>query len=180
MTSVSLRAAIAADRALLEYWDSKPHVIAATGGDDSFDWAIELPRSVGWRELLVAEHRGRPVGFIQIIDPLLEETHYWGDIGPKLRAIDIWIGEESDLGRGFGTRMMHLAIERCFANAEVTAILIDPLERNHGARRFYKRLGFSEVEHRRFGGDDCVVCRLSRETWASLRRHAGSDSRTSA
>jgi aminoglycoside 6'-N-acetyltransferase len=36
---------------------------------------------------------------IQIIDPAQEETHYWGDVEAELRAIDIWIGEESDLDR---------------------------------------------------------------------------------
>mgnify|MGYP003467119708 CR=1 FL=1 len=38
---------------------------------------------------------------MQIIDPALEESHYWGDIGPDLRAIDIWIGSPGDLGRMF-------------------------------------------------------------------------------
>ena len=52
-----------------------------------------------WRELLIAEREGRPVGFVQIIDPLEEETHCSSEVAPDLRAIDIWIGEEQDLGR---------------------------------------------------------------------------------
>ena len=51
---------------------------------------------------------------IQIIDPALEESHYWGDVPENLRAIDIWIGEETDLGKGYGTQMMQLALARCF------------------------------------------------------------------
>ncbi len=160
-----LRPASLADLELLEHWDSQPHVIAASGDDGGFDWRAELPRDVDWREMLIAEADGRPVGFIQIIDPLREETHYWGPVAPNLRAIDIWIGEENDLGRGFGTRMMQLAIERCFRVPLVAAVLVDPLETNRRARRFYERLGFEAVERRRFGNDDCTVYRLRRSAW---------------
>jgi aminoglycoside 6'-N-acetyltransferase len=98
--------------------------------------------------------------------------HYWGDVEPNLRAIDIWIGEERDLGRGYGTRMMELAIERCFAEPAVTAIVIDPLAANTRAHRFYERLGFRRIDRRTFGdGDDCFVYRLERGAWN--RRRAG-------
>lgn len=62
-----------------------------------------------------------PIGFIQIIDPVREESHYWGDVAENLRAIDIWIGAETDLGKGYGTKMMQLALVRCFADLSVTA-----------------------------------------------------------
>lgn len=43
------------------------------------------------------------IGVIQVIDPAGEETQYWGNIGEGYRAIDIWIGEAEDLGKGYGT-----------------------------------------------------------------------------
>jgi aminoglycoside 6'-N-acetyltransferase len=162
---VSLRRARPADRDLLRLWDSRPHVVAAAGEDGDFDWDLELPRRVAWRELLIAEEAGRPVGFLQIIDPAEEETHYWGEIGPNLRAIDIWIGEEADLGRGLGTAMMELALDRCFADSIVEAVLIDPLASNTRAHRFYERLGFTLVGPRIFGPDHCLVYRLDRQAW---------------
>jgi aminoglycoside 6'-N-acetyltransferase len=112
--------------------------------------------------LLIGEIGARPVGVVQIIDPLLEETHYWGDVEPGRRAIDIWIGEQTDLGRGYGTMMMSLSLDRCFADNAVTAVLVDPLARNTRAHRFYERFGFRCVERRRFGKDDCFVYRLDR------------------
>ena len=162
-----LRRATPADQPLLEYWDSKPHVAAAGGEDDDCDWGVELTRDAEWSEILVAELEGRAIGLLQIIDPAMEETHYWGDVGPNLRAIDIWIGEEPDLGRGYGSAMMRLAVQRCFANPAVTAILIDPLAANESAIRFYRRLGFVDVGPRRFGNDDCLVLRLERSAWIS-------------
>ncbi len=61
--------------------------------------------------------------------------------------------------------MMHAAIERCFQNSEVTALLIDPLESNIHAHRFYERLGFKFVRKQRFEDDDCMVYQLVREHW---------------
>ncbi len=163
--TVSLRKATIDDVALLTYWDSKAHVIAATGSDDAEDWAKAIATDPEWAYYLIAESDGRPVGMVQIIDPLLEESHYWGEIEPNLRAIDIWIGEESDLGNGLGTVMMSQALDLCFAEPAVTAVVIDPLASNTGARRFYERMGFSAVGPRRFGADDCVVYRIDRHRW---------------
>ncbi len=164
---IQLRPASIADLALLQHWDEQPHTIASDP-DDKWNWEEELLKTPDWREQLIAELDGRPIGCIQIIDPQLEETHYWGEVPPKLRAIDIWIGEASDLGKGYGTVMMHLALRRCFQAPEVTAVLIDPLESNVQAHRFYERLGFQLVEKRRFDEDDCMVYRLERGRYFEL------------
>lgn len=163
--SVRLRAATMQDVALLTYWDSQPHVVAATGDDAPGDWAEELSVDPDWRWYLVAEDDDRPVGLVQIIDPREEESHYWGESEPGLRAIDIWIGEQSDLGHGLGTQMMSQALDLCFAHPDVIAVVIDPLATNIRARRFYERMGFEAVGPRRFGTDDCLVYRLDRPAW---------------
>lgn len=157
------------DVALLSYWDTKPHVVAATGDDDVIEWAEEIANADGTFEIFIAEEDGRSIGVVQIVDPALERTHYWGDAELHQRAIDIWIGEETDLGRGFGTHMMTLALDYCFTPDDVTAVLIDPLERNVDARRFYRRMGFVDVGPRRFGADDCMVMRITRDGWDRRR-----------
>jgi aminoglycoside 6'-N-acetyltransferase len=161
---INLRPATLADLNLLRHWDKQAHVVAADPNDD-WGWEVELTRTPNWREQLIAEIAGRPIGFIQIIDPAREDSHYWGDVPENLRAIDIWIGEEADLGKGYGTKMMQLALARCFADPTVTAVLIDPLASNTRAHRFYERLGFQCIDRRWFGEDDCLVYRLNRETW---------------
>lgn len=164
---MNLRPATLADLELLQYWDEQPHVIASDPNDD-WDWEVELERTPDWREQLIAEINRRPIGFIQIIDPAREDSHYWGDVAENLRAIDLWIGEASDLGKGHGTKMMHLAITRCFSNPTVGAILVDPLASNGRAHRFYERLGFQFEEFRQFGADECRVYRLTRESWLKI------------
>jgi len=158
---ITLRDATPVDLALLRGWDEREHVIAGHT-DADWGWEVELARSPDWREQLIIETDGVPIGFVQIIDPAREDSHYWGEVGPDLRAIDIWIGEAAYLGRGYGSAAMRSAIERCFADPAVGAILIDPLAANVRAHRFYERLGFRFVERRDFGGDDCFIYRLDR------------------
>lgn len=155
------RKATEQDIDLLQFWDKQPHIIESDPNSD-WAWEIELRRTPEWREQLIYEKDGRPIGFVQIIDPALEDSHYWGDVENNLRAIDIWIGLEGDLNRGYGTNMMRDALGRCFAVPEVVAVLIDPLASNIRAHRFYRRFGFEFVERRRFGQDDCFVFRKDR------------------
>ena len=54
-----LRKATLDDVELLQYWDTKPHVIASTGEDDWFDWPAELASDPTWREMLISEAEGQ-------------------------------------------------------------------------------------------------------------------------
>lgn len=164
MSSITLRTANIDDLKILKHWDTQPHVIES--GVEDWDWENQIGKNPVWRESLIAELDGRPIGFMEIIDPFLDEEHYWGeDVESNLRAVDIWIGEKEDLGKGYGTTMMKLALEKCFAPPEVAAVIIDPLASNKDAHRFYERLGFKFVEERSFDEDDCFVYRLEREDW---------------
>lgn len=158
---VTLRPATSDDLQLLKFWHRQPHVIAAVG-DDDWGWEKELNRHPPWREQLIAEVAGHPIGFLEIIDPSQDDERYWGCIAEGHRAVDIWIGDPDYLGQGYGTQMMELAIERSFADPLVTTILVDPLEQNGPAHRFYERLGFEYVIQRTFGEDRCSVFRLTR------------------
>lgn len=163
--SITLRRATLADVPLLEKWDDEPDVAFSTGAElepDDWVWSKEVVRDVTWQEILIAEENARPIGVVQICDPHVEPTHYWGEIEPNLRAIDIWLGDPSDRNRGLGARVMKLAIDRCFAPPEVTAIVIDPLVANVRAIRFYERMGFRFIGERHFGPDHCHVMRLER------------------
>ena len=162
-----VRTATIDDLALLRRWDDEPHVVESDRNDD-WGWETELLRSPPWREQLIAEVDGRAIGFVQIIDPALEDSHYWGDAPAHLRAVDIWIGEADALGRGHGSEMMRQTLARCFAPADVEAVLIDPLASNVDAIRFYRRMGFEFVEARDFADDHCHVHRLSRESYLQL------------
>ena len=158
---IKLRIAQKEDQKLLEYWDTKKHVIDCAPNDE-IDWEEELNRNVDWQEILIAELDARPIGVLVNIDPQLESSHYWGKVEANKRALDIWIGEESDLGKGYGTVMMELMFDRCFKIQKANSILIDPLSSNTKAIKFYKKLGFEFVEERIFDQDLCTVLEKKR------------------
>jgi aminoglycoside 6'-N-acetyltransferase len=175
MPTVALRPATFADIRWLEIWDKDPGVIACASDDpnatmafDDIDWEHEIATQSDVYEYLIAELDGRPIGALNICDPHREPTHYWGEIAPNLRAIDIWIGAAADRGKGYGTKMMRLALRRCFADLRVTGIVIDPLASNTRAHEFYRRLGFKAGARRTFGDDDCLVHELARHDWESV------------
>lgn len=161
-----LRLATLDDLPLILRWNEAPHV-----PDFGWDWAAEISRKLDWRELLIAELDGRAIGFMQILDPAREESHYWGDCEEHTRALDIWLGEPRDFGQGHGTQMMHLAIDRCFADSSVEAVFVDPEVDNTRSHQFYERLGFRRVDTRTFSeGDVCHVYRLDRAQWLRPQR----------
>ena len=171
MPDLVIRPARPEDAGRLRAWDEKPHIMEIMGeneGDEHKNWGRELARHQPWRWRFIAEVEGNPIGIVQIIDPAEEEPRYWGEVERNLRAIDIWIGEEEYIGRGFGTAMMAFALAHCFDKTDVTAVLIDPLASNMNARRFYEKMGFERVGPRRFGKDDCMVYRLGRERWRTM------------
>src|SRR5262245_8136526 len=126
---LAFRRATVEDAPLLRRWDDEPHVAASDPNDD-WQWETELAEDYPWREQVMAELDGVPIGFLQIIDPAEETSRYWGDVPATLRAVDIWIGEAAYLGQGYGSHMMRWAIDFCFADPAVEAILIDPLASN--------------------------------------------------
>lgn len=170
---IYLRPAAINDVPVLKHWDSQPHVLKArnlTEPDTEWNWEAEINRAPSWRELLIGEVDNRPVAFLQIIDPQEEDTHYWGDVPQHQRAIDIWIGEEQDLGNGYGTVMMQLTLDRCFADETVQKVVIDPLEENKRAHIFYEKLGFKFVAPRMFGEDRCYVYEMHRSEWIAAAK----------
>ena len=171
-SGIRLRLATPGDAPLLRHWDEQPHVLAA---DPDSDWAWEetLTHNPDWREQYIAELDGRPIGFVQVMDPAQDPEAYWGSVDAPVRAIDIWIGEADCLGRGYGTEMMAEALRRCFRDDAVTAVLIDPLLENTRAHRFYRRLGFRPVGERWFGSDLCLVHELTRAVWLAAGRGNG-------
>jgi aminoglycoside 6'-N-acetyltransferase len=176
LPTVTLRPAALADVAWLDLWNTDTDVIACSTDDpdattafDDTDWPAELALQSAVYQYFIAELGGRPIGAMHICDPYLEPTHYWGEIAPNLRAVDIWIGSPADRGKGYGAKMMRLALQRCFADPHVTAIVIDPLTSNGRAHQFYRRLGFKPLERRRFGQDECLVHQLTRHDWLASK-----------
>ena len=58
---------------VLRRWDEQPHVTASNPHDD-WGWETELKKSLDWRQSLIAEIDGDPIGFLEIIDPARDDV----------------------------------------------------------------------------------------------------------
>lgn len=160
-----LRIATPGDADLLRRWEQAPQVREA--GALGWDWDVQLHEDVDWRQSLVAEVDGRAIGFIEWIDTAREPEGWFGDIGEGIRAIDLWIGEADALGQGHGTAMMRPVLAACFADPATRAVIVDPLQSNLAAQRFYRRLGFQVQADADLHGDACRLMRLERADWVA-------------
>lgn len=167
--AILLRDATRTDIPLLRHWDSQPHKKEADPNSD-WQWETEVGREAPGRRQLIAELNARPIGYVEILRCALDEEQYWGAAPDTWAAIDIWLGDASDIGHGYGTRILQMAIQMCFKDDGIDVIVLDPLATNIRARRFYEKNGFEFVEERRIGVDDCAIYRLTRERWTSFPR----------
>src|SRR5688500_14368600 len=92
---LTLRPATPADVGWFERWAADPGVIEATSDDPGAtgafgdtDWADEVAAEDQYSQYFIAELDDRPIGAMQICDPHLESSHYWGEMPANLRAID--------------------------------------------------------------------------------------------
>ena len=81
---VQLRNATMDDVHLLQGWDQQEHLQGYDiMGDEDFndwDWPQSLAKDYPWKRQLIAEtiSQNIPIGFVLVIDPANEITHYWG------------------------------------------------------------------------------------------------------
>ena len=167
--TITLRPATQADVPLLELWDEDPDVHASSPNDD-WDWAGQTLATEGLNNF-IAELDGRPIGYIQLTDLARDASQYWGAHQTGLMAIDIEIGEPDARGAGNGRIIMGLALEFCFSDPSIRAVLIDPLITNTRAISFYQSLGFIFLENRWFDQDHCAVHHMTRETYNKEHPH---------
>lgn len=90
---------------------------------------------------------GRPIGHIQTYRTD-DWPDYWGraEMPPGTAGIDLFIGEESHLHRGFGARiLLRFLAEVVFADPTAARCVIDPDPANFSAIRAYGKAGFTYV-----------------------------------
>jgi aminoglycoside 6'-N-acetyltransferase len=169
---ITLRKTTIKDIPILNYWDKQDHVMFASGNDanqsenDPNYWEYELSLcDAKTYQYYIAELDGVPIAYLQMINPGLEVTKYWGDMEDGYRAVDIIIGDKENLGKGYGTTIMRLILDICFKDQTVKGVYIDPLSKNLRAIKFYQKIGFEFVDNRNFDEDNCDVYYISREKY---------------
>lgn len=128
-------------------WLNAPHVQKWW---DKFVWTMEMVKDkyTGYIEsedinCYIINLEEKPIGLIQIykVDKFPPAKHK--AILPKnIWGVDMFIGEESLLGKGIGSAALKLFIEKY---ADFEYLLIDPHKDNLPAIKTYQKCGFEEI-----------------------------------
>jgi len=111
----------------------------------------ELVAGNGYDYPFIIELGGKPIGYIQYCD-----LFAYRNTCEKLKGVftkepkgsfcvDMFIGEEGLLGKGYGTQALRLFCDELLTRLEVKRILIDPAADNERAIRSYEKAGFKRV-----------------------------------
>jgi aminoglycoside 6'-N-acetyltransferase len=160
------------DLPLLHRWLTNPAVYRWYGGSaPSFAEvaAKYAPRTAGHsptRPFLILR-AGAPIGYIQTyrVAAYPEYAALAGDGAAGAAAIDLFIGEDAQRGRGLGAAILRAFLRAVvFADPAITHCFIDPHPDNTVAIRAYARAGFRPI--RRCDppppAEPCLLMRLDR------------------
>jgi aminoglycoside 6'-N-acetyltransferase len=135
------------DLPLMASWLSQPHVTRWFGDAEArLRWITDVLDDAAVEAFLV-RHEDRPIGYIQIYDPVAEKNHPYADQPAGTYGIDQFIGKAELIGRGHGPRFIDIFVRNRFA-AGVRRVVTDPDTGNAVAIRAYRKAGFAPVEER--------------------------------
>lgn len=85
------------------------------------------------KHLLVVEHEGQPVGYIQLLD--IHPIH-------RTAEITIRLFDEKNCGKGLGTEAIHVMCIHAFKDLGLVRVWLRVFDNNHRAIRAYEKAGF--------------------------------------
>ncbi len=107
-----------------------------------------------------------PIGFIVCCDLYAYRTKCPAPKGlftqeePGTFCMDLFIGEEDYLNKGYGTEIVKAFIDYIFKHFQAKQVLIDPAVTNKRAIRCYEKAGFRFVRTAFDGITDCWIMKI--------------------
>lgn len=123
-----------------------PHVRWDAGRDRKTLWERYLGEESHDLLPYIVYYLSKPIGYIQSYKAYNAANGWWPDEKEGTVGIDIFIGEPEYLGKGLGTKIVKLFVEKLFADATIKKIVVDPKPDNFIAINCYKNAGFKEAE----------------------------------
>ena len=166
------------DVPMLHNWVNRAHIVEWWGGDHTTLTQVRikyLPRIMA-EELVtpyIAMLGARPIGYAQSYVALSSGEGWWEDeTDPGVRGIDQSLAEATDLGKGFGTKLVSALVDLLFRDSAVTKIQTDPAPTNLRAIRCYEKAGFRQV--RPIVTPDGPAIYMLRERFPDMRAQSAS------
>ena len=160
-----------ADVALWEQWVVKPQVKETwfIEGYLSPDCIYEKLAGNGYDYPYIIQVDDKPIGYIQCTDlytyrmVATELVGVFRQEDPGTYGIDLFIGEEDFLDKGYGTKIIKAFVQKILKELPAKQIVIDPEVSNKRAIRCYEKAGFKFVKIANNGIKDCYVMRFEQE-----------------
>lgn len=154
---IDFRPAQVTDLPMLRAWIAQPHWQDWWGAPDlEMSYIDNMLAGRDTTEPYIAQMDGRDFGYIQcwflhdhlvgdhLLEPWLSEAPWMVDLPHDAVGVDLAIGDEADLGQGFGTAILTAFVEKLHQKGHKT-ILIDPKIGNIRAVSAYKKAGFAAI-----------------------------------
>jgi RimJ/RimL family protein N-acetyltransferase len=157
------------DLPLFLEWAKRPHVKDAwfVGGYEPIDKYDEKIVGNGYDYSFIICLDNNPVGYIQCSD-----LYAYKKLCPKPKGVftneepgafclDLFIGEEEYLNKGYGAEIVKLFVDKLFAEFKAKKILIDPACSNKRAIRCYEKAGFEIIKKEHDGVEEVYIMAIS-------------------
>jgi aminoglycoside 6'-N-acetyltransferase len=132
-------------RDMLQRWLSTPHA-RQWWGDPIEELRLIYAIEDGEHEPYIACINGEPIAYIQAWWPTKHPDYPWQHtMTPTTRGIDITIGDEVHLGKGYGPLILKHFAAKLFAEG-ATRLIIDPDKANTRAVQAYLKAGFTPYD----------------------------------
>ena len=146
---------------LLEKWLNTPHVkmwfgvpngppITLAGIKRKLMPRVRQEQAIDCRIIILND---KPIGYIQWYNArnFPREGYDLVELAPylqaykKLAALDIYLGEETELNQGVGSRVLKQCLSEYIQKEGFQACFVDPDQRNKRAIRAFEKAGFSSL-----------------------------------
>lgn len=138
------------DLPLLYSWINQP-AVAQWWEDVGVDWHTFKGKYLnkcnsGFEFPFIVHAAESPFGYIEYYEARSVGNGWWPDQQDDgVYGIDVFIGDASSLGHGYGTLFIRRFVENLFSLDYVKKIIIDPAVTNLRAIRCYEKVGFVAV-----------------------------------
>ncbi len=156
---------------LWQKWVEKPHVkeVWFIEGYETPNYIYQKINGNGYDYPFVIYLDSVPIGYVVCCDLYAYRMKCPAPKGlftnenPGTFCMDLFIGEENYLNRGYGTKIVQAFIQYVFRNFNAQVLLIDPGVANQRAIRCYEKAGFQFVEIAHDGITDAYVMKVEKE-----------------
>lgn len=106
----------------------------------------------------------RPIGFLQSYNAGRASGDWWPNEDESTRGMDLFIGDESLVGRGIGPLVVRAMAARLFVDESVQSLIVDPHPDNTRSVRCFEKAGFVDEGEMETPDGRARLMRLRRET----------------